>query len=147
MLGRALMLRLVSLVASAWIDGVDADTKYQLVQEPIAYCQHSDGTYFITGAACPADAKQITRDDFNLQGPGGDSHGKFEQTAPTRTAVRPAPTMSNHDQSFLDAVADARILARLHQRAYSIVEIGDGVWAISTKVPADRATHAFSVWP
>jgi hypothetical protein len=145
MLGRALMLGLVSLVASAWIDGVDADTKYQLVQEPIAYCRHSNGTYFITGNACPADSKQITKDDFNLQGPGGDSHGKFEQTAPTRTAARPTSTISN--QSFLEAVADARTLARLHQRAYSIVEIGDGVWAISTKVPADRATQAFSVWP
>jgi hypothetical protein len=44
MLGRALMLGLVSLVGSAWTDGNDADTKYQLVLEPIAYCRHPDGT-------------------------------------------------------------------------------------------------------
>jgi hypothetical protein len=35
------------------------------------------GQYFITGAACPADSKQITEDDFNLQGPGGDIHGSL----------------------------------------------------------------------
>jgi hypothetical protein len=121
-----------------------ADTQYRLTQEPVVYCDHA-GQYFITGTACPADSKEITEDDFNLQGPGGDINGKFDHP---RTSVNtvprpPSTSVSNYEQ----AVADARILAKLRHRAYSIVRIEDDVWVISTKVPADRAANAFAVRP
>ena len=121
-----------------------ADTQYRLLQEPVVYCDHA-GQYFITGTACPADSKQITEDDFNLQGPGGDINGKFDRPwTSVNTVPRPPSTsVSNYEQ----AVADARILAKLRHSAYSIVRFEDDVWVVSTKVPADRAANAFAVRP